>query len=130
MKKLVVLIFVLIGILSFSDKTITIKSRSYCTDFLGITGYDDDIQTTEEGTPWEYYMFGRCVINGKTYYGTDSQDMGSRAALRIYFDSYPQKNYITNLISNSEKVYLKIGVTAVDKGYGNWEINVKKIEIT
>ncbi|WP_314294010.1 hypothetical protein [Leptotrichia massiliensis] len=84
-EKLILGIFLLTGILLFSEKRIVIKSGSYCTGYLGETGYDDDSQTTEGGILWEYYMFKKCVINGKTYYGTDSQDGGSWDAFKSIF---------------------------------------------
>ena len=129
MKKLLLGAFLLVGILSFSERRITIKSGSYCTGYLGATGYDDEFQITKGGTLWEYYMFKKCVINGRTYYGTASQDNGSRAALRVYFNDFTQRSYISDLIENSRRINLKSGVTAVDEGEGNWGINVNKIEI-
>ena len=129
MKKLLLGAFLLVGILSFSERRITIKSGSYCTGYLGATGYDDEQQTTEGGTLWEYYMFKKCVINGKAYYGNAKDDGGIRAALRGYFNDFSQRNYTTGLIENSRRVNLKGGVTAVDEGEGNWGINVIKIEI-
>jgi hypothetical protein len=74
-------------------------------------------------------MFKKCVIKGKTYYGTDSQDGSSRAALRVYFNDFSQRSYITGLTEDSRRVNLKDGVTAVDEEEGNWGINVNKIEI-
>lgn len=74
-------------------------------------------------------MFKKCVINGKTYYGTDSQDGSSRAALRVYFNDFSQRSCIKGLMEDNRRVNLKGGVTAVDKGEGNWGINVNKIEI-
>lgn len=65
MKKLGLGIFLLTGILLFSEKRIVIKSGSYCTGYLGETGYEDDSQTTEGGILWKYYMFKKCVVNGK-----------------------------------------------------------------
>ena len=129
MKKLLLGAFLLVGILSFSERRITIKSGSYCTGYLGATGYDDEQQTTEGGTLWEYYMFKKCVINGKAYYGNAKDEGGIRAALRVYFNDFSQRNYTTGLIENSRRVNLKGGVTAVDEGEGNWGINVNKIEI-
>ena len=63
-------------------------------------------------------MFKKCVINGKTYYGTDSQDGGSWDALRVYFNDFSQRSYISDLIENTRRVNLKSGVTAVDEGEG------------
>jgi hypothetical protein len=74
-------------------------------------------------------MFKKCVINGRTYYGTASQDNGSRAVLRVYFNDFSQRSYISDLIENSRRINLKSGVTAVDEGERNWGINVDKIEI-
>ena len=39
----------LTGILLFSERRIVIKSGSYCTGYLGETGYDDGSQATEGG---------------------------------------------------------------------------------
>ena len=39
----------LTGILLFSERRIVIKSGSYCTRYLGETGYDNDSQATEGG---------------------------------------------------------------------------------
>lgn len=126
MKKFLLGIFLLMGILSFAERRITIKSGSYCTGYLGNTDYG---LTTDEGTPFEYYMFKKCVINGKTYYGNNSQAYPERAALGIYYNSSSQQDYFTELIEKKGRVYLKPGVTAVDEGEGNWGINVNKIEI-
>ena len=63
------------------------------------------------------------------YYGTDSQDGGSWDALRVYFNDFLQRSYISDLIENTRRVNLKSGVTAVDEGEGNWGLNVNKIEI-
>ena len=49
--------------------------------------------------------------------------------LRVYFNDFSQRSYITGLIENSRRVNLKSGVTAFDEGEGNWGINVNKIEI-
>ena len=61
MKKLLLRAFLLVGILSFSERRIMIKSGSYCTGYLGATGYDDEFQITEGGTLWEYYMFNSII---------------------------------------------------------------------
>ena len=117
------------GILSFAEKRITVKAGSYCTGYIGELGYDDEQQTTKEGTLWGYYMFEKCAINGKIYYGNAKDEGGIRAALRIYFNDFSQRNYITDLIENSKRVNLKSGVTVVDEGEGNWGVNINKIEI-
>lgn len=49
MKKLILEMLLLIGILLFSERRIVIKSGSYCTGYLGETGYDDGSQATEGG---------------------------------------------------------------------------------
>ncbi|ASQ47665.1 hypothetical protein BCB68_00975 [Leptotrichia sp. oral taxon 498] len=129
MKKLFLGIFLVIGILSFGKQRITVKSKSYCTDYLGAAGYDNE-SITGDGTPGEYYMFKKCVINGRTYYGDDATDSDKeyhRAALRIYYNSDLQKEYFSELIDNAERVYIKTGVTIEDEGGGNFGVNVKKI---
>ncbi len=126
MKKLFLGIFLVIGILSFGKQRITVKSKSYCNGFLANTGYDNDA-ITGDGTPGEYYMFKKCVINGRTYYGDAAQDSDHRAALRIYYNSDLQKEYFSELIDNAGRVYIKTGVTIEDEGGGNFGVNVKKI---
>lgn len=126
MKKLFLGIFLVIGILSFGKQRITVKSKSYCTDYLGNAGHDYGPDRAVE----EYYMFKKCVINGRTYYGdaeTDSDKEYHRAALRVYYNSDLQKEYFSELIDNAERVYIKTGVTIEDEGGGNFGVNVKKI---
>jgi hypothetical protein len=42
MKKLLLRAFLLVGILSFAERRITIKAGSYCTGYLEAIGYDDE----------------------------------------------------------------------------------------
>ena len=39
--------------------------------------------------------------------------------LRVYFNDFSQRSYITGLMEDNRRINLKGGVTAVDKGEGN-----------
>ena len=126
MKKILLGIFLLAGILSFAERRITIKSESYCTGYVGELG--DDHPSTADGTDWEEYYFNKCVINGKTYYhNKNSEDYG--LTLKVFFNYSSQRWNITQLINNSRKVYLKTGVTIEEYRKGSWGVNINKINM-
>ena len=127
MKKLLLAVFFMIGILSFAERKITIKSESYCTGYRGELG--DDHPPTAGGTIWEDYYFNKCVINGKTYYFDEENNENYGLVLQVFFNYLSQRWDTTELIDNSRRVYLKSGVTIVEYEKGFWKANINKIII-
>lgn len=136
MKKLMFIIFLIVGVFGFSkEERIKIKSESYCVGFISAISDEYDMDETDR------YYFKKCVINGKEYYGfgpnndptTEEADIVGGAELEINFSSISERENVREKMGYGygKIVRFKMGKTILQTildGKGYWKVDVEQIE--